>query len=107
VLDARAIDVLRDIFAEVCAHAQATRVEMDGEDDTRELAHSQQLCCRRYPPPLKDGVCRAFRSTMDVCQLSFCGLLALSPFSTASTSTSFGCVAELGGAAGAALGGFG
>jgi len=33
VFDARAIDVLRDIFADVCAHAQATLVKMDGEDD--------------------------------------------------------------------------
>ena len=33
VFDARAIDVLRDIFADVCSHAQATLVEMDGEDD--------------------------------------------------------------------------
>jgi len=30
VFDARAIDVLRGIFAEVCAHAQATCVQMDG-----------------------------------------------------------------------------
>jgi REP element-mobilizing transposase RayT len=33
VFDARAIDVLRGIFADVCSHAQATLVEMDGEDD--------------------------------------------------------------------------
>ena len=30
VFDARAIDVLRGIFADVCSDAQATRVEMDG-----------------------------------------------------------------------------
>jgi putative transposase len=33
VFDAKAIDVLRDIFADVCSDAQATLVEMDGEDD--------------------------------------------------------------------------
>ena len=33
VFDARAIDLLRGIFAEVCSGAQATLVEMDGEDD--------------------------------------------------------------------------
>jgi putative transposase len=33
VFDARAIDVLRGIFADVCSDAQATLVEMDGEDD--------------------------------------------------------------------------
>jgi putative transposase len=33
VFDARAIDVLCDIFADVCSDAQATLVEMDGEDD--------------------------------------------------------------------------
>jgi putative transposase len=43
VFDARAIDVLRAIFAEVCADAQATLVEMDGEDD-----HVHLLV--EYPP---------------------------------------------------------
>ena len=33
VFDAQAIDVLRDIFAAVCSDTDATRVEMDGEDD--------------------------------------------------------------------------
>ena len=33
VFDARAIDVLRVIFADVCSDAHATLVEMDGEDD--------------------------------------------------------------------------
>jgi putative transposase len=33
VFDARAIDVLRSIFADVCSDAQATLLEMDGEDD--------------------------------------------------------------------------
>jgi putative transposase len=33
VFDARAIDVLRGIFADVCSDTQATRVEMDGEGD--------------------------------------------------------------------------
>ena len=33
MFDARAIDVLRGIFADVCPDAQATLVEMDGEDD--------------------------------------------------------------------------
>jgi putative transposase len=45
VFDARAIDVLRDIFAEVCSDAQATLVEMDGEDD-----HVHLLV--EYPPKL-------------------------------------------------------
>jgi putative transposase len=43
VFDARAIDVLRGIFADVCSHAQATLVEMDGEDD-----HVHLLV--EYPP---------------------------------------------------------
>jgi putative transposase len=33
VFDAHAIDALRGIFADVCSHAQATLVQMDGEDD--------------------------------------------------------------------------
>ena len=33
MFDARAMDELRDIFAEVCARAQATLVEIDGDDD--------------------------------------------------------------------------
>ena len=45
VFDARAIEVLRDIFADVCSDAQATLVEMDGEDD-----HVHLLV--EYPPKL-------------------------------------------------------
>jgi putative transposase len=41
--DARAIDVLRGIFADVYSDAQATRVEMDGEG-----GHVQLLV--EYPP---------------------------------------------------------
>jgi putative transposase len=37
VFDARAIDVLRGVFADVCSDAQATRVEMDGEGDQVHL----------------------------------------------------------------------
>jgi putative transposase len=37
VFDARAIDVLHRIFAEVCADAQAALVEMDDEDDPVHL----------------------------------------------------------------------
>ena len=33
----RAIDVLRDLFVEVCADAPTTMVEMDGEDDRVHL----------------------------------------------------------------------
>jgi len=33
VFDARAIDVQRRIFADVCSDAQTARVEMDGEDE--------------------------------------------------------------------------
>ena len=43
VFDAKAIDVLRDIFADVCSDADATLVEMDGEDD-----HVHLLV--EYPP---------------------------------------------------------
>ncbi len=43
VFDARAIDVLRDIFADVCSDALATLVEMDGEGD-----HVHLLV--EYPP---------------------------------------------------------
>jgi len=40
VFGAGAIDALRGIFAEVCADAPATWVEMDGEDDhVRWLIH--------------------------------------------------------------------
>ena len=45
VFDARAIDVLRVIFADVCSDAHATLVEMDGEDD-----HVHLLV--EYPPKL-------------------------------------------------------
>ena len=48
VFNARAIDVLRGIFADVCSDAQATLVEMDGEDD-----HVHPLV--EYPP--KVAVC--------------------------------------------------
>src|SRR3954453_15737427 len=37
VFDARAIDVLCGIFADVCSDAQTTLVEMDGEDDHAHL----------------------------------------------------------------------
>ena len=37
VFDARAIDALRNIFADVCSDAQARLVEMDGEDDRVHL----------------------------------------------------------------------
>jgi putative transposase len=37
VFDAHAIDALRGIFADVCSHAQATLVQMDGEDDCVHL----------------------------------------------------------------------
>ena len=43
VFDAKAIDVLRDIFADVCSDADATLAEMDGEDD-----HVHLLV--EYPP---------------------------------------------------------
>jgi REP-associated tyrosine transposase len=43
VFDARAIHLLRGIFADVCSHAHATLVQMDGEDD-----HVHLLV--QYPP---------------------------------------------------------
>ena len=43
VFDAKAIDVLRDIFADVCSDADATLVKMDGEDN-----HVHLLV--EYPP---------------------------------------------------------
>ena len=43
VFDAQSIDVLRGIFADVCSDANATPVEMDGEDD-----HVHLLV--EYPP---------------------------------------------------------
>jgi REP element-mobilizing transposase RayT len=43
VFDARAIDVLRGIFADVCSDAQAALVKMDGEVD-----HVHLLV--EYPP---------------------------------------------------------
>jgi putative transposase len=43
VFDEQAIDLLRDIFADVCPDAHATRVQMDGEDD-----HVHLLV--QYPP---------------------------------------------------------
>ena len=38
MFDARAIDVLRDVLAKVCAHTHAKRVQMDGEDDPVHFA---------------------------------------------------------------------
>lgn len=43
VFDAQTIDVLRDIFSDVCSDADETLVEMDGEDD-----HVHLLV--EYPP---------------------------------------------------------
>jgi len=40
VFDARAIDVLRGIFVDVCSDAQAALVEMDGDDDQVHLLAS-------------------------------------------------------------------
>jgi putative transposase len=40
VFDARAIDVPRSIFAEVCPDTHTTRIEMDGEDDPVHLPTS-------------------------------------------------------------------
>jgi putative transposase len=45
VFNARAIDVLRGIFADVCSDVHATRVQMDGEDD-----HVHLLV--QYPPKM-------------------------------------------------------
>jgi REP element-mobilizing transposase RayT len=57
VFDTGAIDVPRGIFAEVCLDAQATRVEMDGDDDQvhsfTTVALSALSC-----PDLKDATCR-------------------------------------------------
>jgi len=57
VFDARAIDVLRGIFANVCSDAQATLVEMDGEDN-----HVHLLV--EYPP--KVSVASLVNSLKDV-----------------------------------------
>ena len=37
VFDARAINVLRGVFAEVCSNPKVTLVEMDGDDDPMRL----------------------------------------------------------------------
>jgi putative transposase len=37
VFDAQAVDVLRDIFTDVCSDAHATLVQMDGEDNHLHL----------------------------------------------------------------------
>jgi REP element-mobilizing transposase RayT len=58
LFNARAIEALRGIFADVCLDAQATLVEMDGEDDP---VHSTASLLAILPE-LKDGVCRAFWS---------------------------------------------
>jgi len=57
VFDAEAIDVLRDIFVDVCSDAHATVVEMDGEDD-----HVHLLV--EYPP--KGAVCSLVNSLKGV-----------------------------------------
>jgi putative transposase len=50
VFDARAVDVPRGVFAEVCSDAQATRVQMDGEDDPVRLhvEYPLKLAIRQY-----------------------------------------------------------
>ena len=58
---AHAIDVLRDIFAEVCTNAQATLVEMDGEDDHVRLLIHYSFAVGAILP-LKDAACRALWS---------------------------------------------
>ena len=49
VFDAQAIDVLRGIFADVCSDAQATLMEMDGEDDHVHLRSCNIL--PKWPSP--------------------------------------------------------
>lgn len=56
MLDARAIDVLRDIVAEVCAHTQATLVEMDGEYDHVHVLIHDSFAVGAILPDLKDGL---------------------------------------------------
>lgn len=56
MFDARTIDILRDIFADVCAHAQATRVERDSEDDDVHLLIQTASLSALSFPDLKDGL---------------------------------------------------
>ena len=85
VFDARAIDVLRGIFADVCSDMQATLVEMDGEDD-----HVHLLL--EYPPKVPVSVLvnslkgvssrllrRAFWSISIVWSIQCAAATALSP----------------------------
>jgi len=62
VVDTRAIAVLRNVFTGVCAHAQATRVEMDGEDDDACLLIHDSFAVGAILSELKEGACRAFWS---------------------------------------------
>ena len=63
VFDTRAIDVLRGLFADVCSDAQATLVEMDGEDDhvhllveySRKAAISSLVSSRRLRTDIHDS----------------------------------------------------
>jgi len=55
VFDAGAIDVLRDLFAMVGLDTQATRVEMDGEDDHVHLLIHDTFAVGAIVPP-KDGL---------------------------------------------------
>ena len=48
MFDARAIDVLRNVFADVCLDKLATLVETDGEADTVHLAHGVGGLTARY-----------------------------------------------------------
>jgi putative transposase len=63
VFDARAIDVLRDIFADVCSDAQAPLVEMDGEDDPVHLLveYPPKLCVSSLVNSLKGVSSRLLR----------------------------------------------
>jgi hypothetical protein len=63
VLNTRAIDVLLNIFAEVCVHTRATLVAIDGEDDyVHLLIHNASLSALSFPG-LKAEACRAFWSS--------------------------------------------
>src|ERR1700681_4249408 len=68
VFDARAIDVLRAIFADVCSDAHATLVDQHrppmhrAAEDPGLTFRTASLSALSFPV-LKDGACRAFWST--------------------------------------------
>jgi REP element-mobilizing transposase RayT len=60
VFDAQAIDVLRDIFADVRLDTHGTLVEMEGEDDHVHLLVESDACAE----PTRRAISKKLRSVL-------------------------------------------